>query len=197
MSSLITATSSPSQILQSLTTVHHNTHLSDLIALRVNLQRVTAPASDATSDAPSDPSNDTSRQLLLQSLLSKLKSISALNKLPPSRLNDTLTRRQRLTTISHGGTSISTSFMSQVIADASSLPPSLPYDDSKLYKHLVMSWSKSRNVKIEKSKKVKKVDRKASKGRKVKYSKMVKLENFMFPVERGGGEDEWKRSMFK
>ena len=175
MSSLISLTSTPSQILQSLTSVYHNEHISDLISLRVTLQRVTSP----------DPQ--------LQTLLQKL---SDLNHLPPSRLNDTLTRRQRLTTLSHGGQTISTSFMSQVTSSITSLPPST-YDDTKLYKTLVLTWSKSRNIKPTLTSKKKKVDRKASKDRKIKYSKIAKLENFTYPVERGGGEDEWMRSMFK
>mmetsp|Transcript_23099 Transcript_23099/g.43410 ORF Transcript_23099/g.43410 Transcript_23099/m.43410 type:complete len:180 (-) Transcript_23099:1837-2376(-) len=179
MSSLISSTSTPSQILQSLSSVYHNEHISDLISLRVTLQRVTSP------DIIADPQ--------LQTLLQKL---SDLNHLPPSRLNDTLTRRQRLTTLSHGGQTISTSFMSQVTSSITSLPPST-YDDAKLYKTLVLTWSKSRNIKPQLTSKKKKVDRKASKGRKIKYSKIAKLENFTYPVERGGGEDEWMRSMFK
>ena len=81
------------------------------------------------------------------------------------------------------------------------------FDDSKTYQHMLQDFllGKSKNssleiIKRKKSKKsVKDVDRRASKGRKVRYAVIPKLVNFTFPQQRGESsmdEDEWFKSLF-
>merc|ERR1712157_68747 len=84
-------------------------------------------------------------------------------------------------------------------------------DDSKIYKYMLQEYlssgsttrTTSSSSSIGKLKKQKgnknKVDRKASKGRKIRYVTHTKLENFTFPIHRKEpiiSEDEWFQSLF-
>jgi len=90
------------------------------------------------------------------------------------------------------------------------------FDDTKVYQHMLQDFVLSsataggaeeaaaqrlrRAVKADSSKK-KDVDRRASKGRKIRYVEIPKLVNFTFPVARpvsstGMDEDEFFRSLF-
>lgn len=91
------------------------------------------------------------------------------------------------------------------------------FDDTKVYQHMLQDFVLSsasaggaeeaaaqrlrRAVKASDSKKKKDVDRRASKGRKIRYVEIPKLVNFTFPVARpasttGMDEDEFFRSLF-
>lgn len=83
------------------------------------------------------------------------------------------------------------------------------FDDSKLYQHQLqdfLSMDKKSDVvalsKKQKKKQNKKnnVDRKASKGRKIRYHVHPKIVNFTFPLQRPEtttmDEDEWFKSLF-
>ena len=82
------------------------------------------------------------------------------------------------------------------------------FDDSKVYQHMLQDFllgkSKNSNMDVLKRKKNKKkttndVDRRASKGRKTRYTVLPKLVNFTFPQQRaetGMDEDEWFKSLF-
>lgn len=94
-------------------------------------------------------------------------------------------------------------------------PASDLYRDDKLYQHMLKDfiratsagdsgasdlndWRKANRKKKSKSN-GKSVDRKASKGRKIRYTVHPKLTNFTFPIERPMpiiGEDEWFKSLF-
>mmetsp|Transcript_4951 Transcript_4951/g.7510 ORF Transcript_4951/g.7510 Transcript_4951/m.7510 type:complete len:301 (+) Transcript_4951:98-1000(+) len=95
-------------------------------------------------------------------------------------------------------------------------PDKSNFDDSKVYQHMLQDFLTqaangagaeeaarqrlSRATKKTSTKKV--VDRRASKGRKIRYQVHQKLVNFTFPVSRlqsnstGMDEDEWFRSLF-
>mmetsp|Transcript_11826 Transcript_11826/g.16566 ORF Transcript_11826/g.16566 Transcript_11826/m.16566 type:complete len:306 (+) Transcript_11826:282-1199(+) len=95
-------------------------------------------------------------------------------------------------------------------------PDKSNFDDSKVYQHMLQDFLTqaangagaeeaarqrlSRATKKTTTKKV--VDRRASKGRKIRYQVHQKLVNFTFPVSRlqsnstGMDEDEWFRSLF-
>lgn len=95
------------------------------------------------------------------------------------------------------------------------------YDDSKIYQHMLRDFvalgasggssgktslaadAAAERLRRAKQKKkglsAKDVDRKASKGRKIRYTVNPKLENFTFPVSRpvpSIGDDDWFRSLF-
>jgi protein AATF/BFR2 len=96
------------------------------------------------------------------------------------------------------------------------------YDDSKVYQHMLRDFvalgasggassvnpSLAADAAAERLRRAAKkkgglsakdVDRKASKGRKIRYTVNPKLENFTFPVSRpvpSIGEDDWFRSLF-
>lgn len=86
------------------------------------------------------------------------------------------------------------------------------FDDSKVYQQLlkdfvatsasVKSGASSRIEKSSKNKdsKKKEVDRRASKGRKIRYKEIPKLVNFTFPLSRKSSsnlnQDEWFQSLF-
>jgi len=96
------------------------------------------------------------------------------------------------------------------------------YDDSKIYQHMLRDFVAlgtsgggpsghaglaadaaaerlRRAAQKKKGQSAKDVDRKASKGRKIRYNINPKLENFTFPVSRpvpSIGEDDWFRSLF-
>ena len=92
------------------------------------------------------------------------------------------------------------------------------FDDTKVYQHMLQDFVLSssstaggaeeaaaqrlrRALKAESSKKKKDVDRRASKGRRIRYVEIPKLVNFTFPVARappptGMEEDEFFRSLF-
>jgi hypothetical protein len=87
------------------------------------------------------------------------------------------------------------------------LTAGVDFDDSKTYQHMLQDFllGKSRNssldvIKRRKDKKsVKDVDRRASKGRKIRYAVVPKLVNFTFPQQRcesAMDEDEWFKSLF-
>eukprot|EP00980_Cylindrotheca_fusiformis_P000229 scaffold52_cov183-Cylindrotheca_fusiformis.AAC.8 len=81
------------------------------------------------------------------------------------------------------------------------------FDDSKVYQQLLKEFvatsangdTGTRPVRSKKSKK-KEVDRRASKGRKIRYREIPKLVNFTFPLSRATNsnldQDEWFRSLF-
>ena len=84
------------------------------------------------------------------------------------------------------------------------------FDDSKIYQQLLKDFVANSttadgtagnrlNTKSKKSKK-KEVDRRASKGRKIRYKEIPKLVNFTFPLSRPQNsnldQDEWFRSLF-
>lgn len=83
------------------------------------------------------------------------------------------------------------------------------FDDSKVYQQLLKefvttSTSTSANAPLArsstKSSSKKQVDRKASKGRKIRYKEIPKLVNFTFPLSRANtsnlDQDEWFQSLF-
>lgn len=85
------------------------------------------------------------------------------------------------------------------------------FDDSKVYQQLLKefvansasnSGKESTRIKQQRSAQnnKKKVDRKASKGRKLRYKEMPKLVNFTFPLSRPNmsnlNQDEWFQSLF-
>ena len=87
------------------------------------------------------------------------------------------------------------------------------FDDSKVYQQLLKdfvatsasskSGTSSRMIKSSKnndSKTKKEVDRRASKGRKIRYKEIPKLVNFTFPLSRNNNsnidKDEWFQSLF-
>ena len=101
-------------------------------------------------------------------------------------------------------------------------PMTYMYDDSKIYQHMLRDFvalgasggGSSGNPSLaadaaaerlrraaqkKKGQSAKDIDRKASKGRKIRYTVNPKLENFTFPVSRpvpSIGEDDWFRSLF-
>ena len=88
----------------------------------------------------------------------------------------------------------------------------IAFDDSKVYAHMLKDFiaHRSSNIStlgadvlrlksINKSKKQKTVDTRASKGRKLRYTVNEKLSNFTFPVSRPIpflAEDDWFKSLF-
>jgi hypothetical protein len=87
------------------------------------------------------------------------------------------------------------------------------FDDTKVYQHMLQDFLASstsggaeeaaaqRLRRASKASQKKAVDRRASKGRKIRYVEMPKLVNFTFPVARpalntGMDEDEWFKSLF-
>ncbi|KAL3938057.1 MAG: hypothetical protein SGBAC_006958 [Bacillariaceae sp.] len=83
------------------------------------------------------------------------------------------------------------------------------FDDSKLYQQLLKDFvttsanansGTSRPEKKSKKSKSKEVDRRASKGRKIRYKEIPKLVNFTFPLSRNNNsnlnQDEWFQSLF-
>lgn len=91
------------------------------------------------------------------------------------------------------------------------------FDDTKVYQHMLQDFLLSsataggaeeaaaqrlrRAVKADSKKQKKDVDRRASKGRKIRYVEIPKLVNFTFPVARpvsttGMDEDEFFKSLF-
>ena len=81
------------------------------------------------------------------------------------------------------------------------------FDDSKVYQHMLQDFLLGRDkntamdvIKRKKGKKsTKEVDRRASKGRKIRYAVIPKLVNFTFPQQRGEtamDDDEWFKSLF-
>lgn len=84
------------------------------------------------------------------------------------------------------------------------------FDDSKLYQHMLQDFLVAKGASAHetttlerrksKSRNKKNVDRKASKGRKIRYVVVPKLVNFTFPVSRpvsdGMDGDEWFKSLF-
>ena len=83
------------------------------------------------------------------------------------------------------------------------------FDDSKVYQHLLKDFCATASANSKQpagrlrtaSKKKKDVDRRASKGRKIRYTEIAKLANFTFPKSRTATtstlqEDEWFRSLF-
>ena len=83
------------------------------------------------------------------------------------------------------------------------------FDDTKIYQHMLKDFVASNQSEAEtaaqqrlRSKKSKKdhPDRRASKGRKIRYTPVPKLANFCFPQSRPVSntldEDEWFRSLF-
>ena len=82
-----------------------------------------------------------------------------------------------------------------------------PYDDSKLYQQLLKDFltdnttssSSQSHLRTKTQNKKKQVDRRASKGRKIRYITVPKLVNFTFPLSRVEAEfeaDTYFRSMF-
>mmetsp|Transcript_17482 Transcript_17482/g.37915 ORF Transcript_17482/g.37915 Transcript_17482/m.37915 type:complete len:322 (-) Transcript_17482:96-1061(-) len=107
-----------------------------------------------------------------------------------------------------------------IASDSSSTPV---FDDSKVYQHMLRDFVAlgtsatgggrsgagfaadaaaerlRRAAQKKKGRSGKDVDRKASKGRKIRYTVNPKLENFTFPISRpvaSIGEDDWFRSLF-
>ena len=84
------------------------------------------------------------------------------------------------------------------------------FDDTKIYEHMLKDFVASnqseaetaaqQRLKSKTSSKKKDVDRRASKGRKIRYTPFPKLANFCFPQSRPEAtaldEDEWFRSLF-
>jgi hypothetical protein len=87
------------------------------------------------------------------------------------------------------------------------------FDDTKVYQHMLQDFLASstsggaeeaaaqRLRRANKTSQKKAVDRRASKGRKIRYVEMPKMFNFTFPVARpalntGMDEDEWFKSLF-
>lgn len=92
-------------------------------------------------------------------------------------------------------------------------PEDVEFDDTKLYQQLLKDFvtasqsgdaqaAQQRLRKQSSSKKKKDIDRRASKGRKIRFNTIPKLVNFTFPLSRPNnkdsnlGEDEWFRSLF-
>jgi hypothetical protein len=84
------------------------------------------------------------------------------------------------------------------------------FDDSKVYQQLLKDFvatsaaatgaTSNRLQKKQKSKQRKQVDRRASKGRKIRYAEIPKLVNFTFPLSRPNNSSldqaEWFQSLF-
>lgn len=84
------------------------------------------------------------------------------------------------------------------------------FDDSKVYQQLLKDFvatstsanngGTSRVERTSKNSKKKEVDRRASKGRKIRYKEIPKLVNFTFPLSRSNNsnlhQDEWFQSLF-
>jgi len=86
------------------------------------------------------------------------------------------------------------------------------FNDEKVYQHMLkdfitagasgaeLAQERIKRAQEKKRKRTKEVDRRASKGRKIRYTVHPKLTNFCFPVKRpdtGGVEvDDWFRSLF-
>jgi hypothetical protein len=107
---------------------------------------------------------------------------------------------------------LDSSFWEQVegTVEYESMQKDKEFDDSKVYQQLLKDFvatsassqsQKSIQRKVQQNKK-KQVDRRASKGRKIRYREIPKLVNFTFPLSRnttnsaGLGQDEWFRSLF-
>eukprot|EP00518_Triparma_eleuthera_P004730 CAMPEP_0182465418 /NCGR_PEP_ID=MMETSP1319-20130603/9720_1 /TAXON_ID=172717 /ORGANISM="Bolidomonas pacifica, Strain RCC208" /LENGTH=168 /DNA_ID=CAMNT_0024665165 /DNA_START=139 /DNA_END=642 /DNA_ORIENTATION=+ len=168
MSTLLGRTSSSSSPLQALSAVRHVSHITDLLSLLITLRSL-------------DKVPDDLYETILQ--ISELDSTYT-----KQDWDKVLTLRQRsLPTLAPS----SQTFFESLPPPP---PPATPYSDTKLYKSLLLSWSSSSSrplLRAAQKGQKKKVNRKASKGRKVKYVRMKEVEDFMFPVERGGGEDRW------
>lgn len=112
---------------------------------------------------------------------------------------------------------LSSSFWQQVEATAQHeqlqrQQNSAAFDDSKVYQQLLKDFvaaneggdvrsARQRLAKKQGSAKKAAVDRKASKGRRLRYNEIPKLVNFTFPLSRSKpptnlGDDEWFRSLF-
>jgi Apoptosis-antagonizing transcription factor, C-terminal/Apoptosis antagonizing transcription factor len=81
------------------------------------------------------------------------------------------------------------------------------FDDSKVYQHMLQDFllGRGKNTAVDAIKRkkgknsAKDVDRRASKGRKIRYAVIPKLVNFTFPQQRGEtamDDDEWFKSLF-
>jgi protein AATF/BFR2 len=82
------------------------------------------------------------------------------------------------------------------------------FDDSKVYQQLLKEFvatsansdANARPARSTKKSKKQEVDRRASKGRKVRYKEIPKLVNFTFPLSRANpsnlDQDEWFQSLF-
>jgi hypothetical protein len=108
------------------------------------------------------------------------------------------------------------SFWQQVEAtvahELASAPDDDVHDDAKLYQHMLQDFlvlagkapvdAKSVAKRKSSNKPKKEMDRRATKGRKIRYMVVPKLVNFTFPVERmqsntsGMDEEEWFKSLF-
>lgn len=85
---------------------------------------------------------------------------------------------------------------------------SAKFDDSKVYQQLLKEFvatsasgdRNSRPIRSTKKSKQKEIDRRASKGRKIRYKEIPKLVSFTFPLSRANNsnldQDEWFRSLF-
>jgi hypothetical protein len=125
----------------------------------------------------------------------------------------TLTARQQQIHGQSTGQTLGASFMSQATSDVDvSATSKGAWDDGRLYKSVLVTLTKADNngaiaktgvtrndLNTNSAKKT--VDRKASKGRKIRYKVHDKLVNFAVPSERGGeqrvNEDVWFKSMFR
>jgi hypothetical protein len=120
-----------------------------------------------------------------------------------------LTSRQKSLTLTlSSGSVIGASFWSQV-NETSERKRGSAWEDERLYKDLLVEYVRGISQGdggspvpdgLGKGKKRKKggkeVDRKGSKGRRIRYVKHPKIENFGIPTDRGGGEEQWFKSVF-
>ena len=183
MSSLLpSSTSLPSKSnLQSLTVPLHQQHITDLLSLLITLRPLQTVPDDLHSMIESVRALDATytKQDWDKALTNRLKSMPTLAPSTQTFFDSLPQTNNPPSTTTH---------------------PYQDYEDSKLYKSLLLQWSSSPSrslLKEEQRKQKKRVNRRASKGRKVKYERMPKLEDFAYPIERGGGEDRWIHSMFR
>ena len=193
-----------------MTPTRHLPYINSLILALVSLKKVEQELSNLSS--PLTPSEQTA----VDAKFDQLASLFA--QLPPTRSFDeaqafwdsVLTRRQRDIHQVSAGSTLGSSFMAQCSAEASNAAPGVPFDDGRLYKSLLSQLTSSSSDSTAASSTTRavtqnkkggdNVDRKASKGRKIRYKVHEKLVNFAQPatdVRPAVAEDVWFKSMFR
>ncbi|GMI23852.1 hypothetical protein TeGR_g202 [Tetraparma gracilis] len=192
----------PSRVLQAyLTSSHHLPHLHSLSLALVALKQVEAalPPDPAERAAKlSDPAAAAALAKLRAALLS-IPDGHASYACARAHWDSALTRRQRDIHRVAAGSALAGTFMGQCGAAAGA---GGGFDDRRVYRGVLRALTAKAGAEVrggvERGGKV--VERRASKGRKIRYKTMEKIVNFAVPATDGEaaiGEDVWFKSMFR
>ncbi len=218
------ATDATRSALQAYVTTYHLPHLRALVGALVAVKRLVA-AMHASQGGEEE--FDEEKLSELKAMLKELTEMdvgglpegSSFEDLKTKLWNPVLTARQKQTfSTSAGkggdfaGSVVGTDFFTQIDDEIAHMGTDAEFDDSKLYKQLLADFVKESAASagesgpsgaISSTQKTKNagVDRKASKGRKLRYVIHEKLVNFCFPQEREVtstiDEDSWFKSMLR